>query len=69
MEEKIEQPETSVEIVFPKSHFEPFKIGEFRSVTYLEKLIDLLEIKSNKYITHSKASLLDHPNLIDATLL
>lgn len=57
------------EITFPISHFKPVKIGEFRAVSHLEKLIDLLNIKSNKYILHTKASLLDNHELIDSTLL
>jgi hypothetical protein len=61
--------EPSVELTFPKSHFVPVNMGEFRAVSHLEKLIDLLNLKSNKYITHSKASMLDNPKLIDATLL
>jgi hypothetical protein len=65
----MESENSMEEITFPISHFEPVKIGEFRSVSHLEKLIDLLNIKSNKYILHSKASLLDNPELIDSTLL
>jgi hypothetical protein len=65
-EEKIGQ---ETEISFPKAHFPPVKIGEFRAVSHLENLIDLTNIKSNKYVIHSKASLLDNASLIDATLL
>lgn len=57
------------EISFPKSHFVPVKIGEFRGVSHLEKLIDLLNIKSNKYIIHTKVSLVGAPELHNSTLL
>jgi hypothetical protein len=67
----MESENSMEEITFPVSHFEPVKIGEFRAVSHLEKLIDLLNIKSNKYILHSKASLLDlhNPEYIGSTLL
>ena len=46
---------TEDKISFPTSHFMPVKIGEFRSATFLERLIEKLEIKSNKYILHTQA--------------
>lgn len=58
-----------VEITFPSSTFGPIKIGEFRGVSHLEKIIDILGIKSNKYIIHSKATLLDNESLENCTLL
>ena len=58
-----------VEISFPDSTFGPIKIGEFRGVSHLEKIIDIIGIKSNKYIIHSKATLLDKEELENSTLL
>lgn len=45
----------SIELSFPDSLFVPVKAGEIREVGFLDKLIDFLNIKSNKYIMHCKA--------------
>ncbi|CAI2374760.1 unnamed protein product [Moneuplotes crassus] len=69
MEQNQQDFDDSEEIVFPTATFEPVKIGEFRAVSHLEELLDLLNVKSNRYILHTKATLIGDDRFVDATLL
>lgn len=69
MEASQEDLSLSETISFPKSTFEPIKRGEFRAVSKLEQLLDLINLKSNKYILHTKATLMGDGKFTDATLL